>query len=509
MSLLHGSQAWCIYVLSVWLVVAQQSSDAQCISEECRPVAAAALLQTGTAALSKHSVAAENDRVGSEAEKQLAEYTRLKQAIAQNSESAGIMKKIDEALDGGLDSGSQKVNKSSETLARKSAQTQESSVETARNVDDVFKAQASAVQNLDDVFREQAAPLVKAAISSPKHRAPAGLSLVEVGAAPVHRSKQSHKKPARDLTETSEDEGSEEVEMASSEGEDSDTDAAEGEGQSKDEESDESEESNGGSADGSTDDAEEETEVGSTADAEEETEAGSADDAEEEAEDSGNDETEGVEYLETPQDELKQAKKSSLMAMRTLLEADTQPLDEDGFAEIADLRSNNQMERFVKRLASDMDLSIVDPGGLKGMVPFFSGQKATQSFVALQEELLDTAQRDDGWLSVSDAPERLSTSLMHYKKKKKARRESVLLQTEQSQKQAKPTPVHSSLLGTAASIVHKVPDLAAVFLGSRTIILLCMVGLVLCLFSLDERKRTGGKGKEYEDPLNMSPEPPQ
>lgn len=77
---------------------------------------------------------------------------------------------------------------------------------------------------------------------------------------------------------------------------------------------------------------------------------------------------------------------------------DMEELNEKGYLSVVRQRSNAKMTNFVKRLAADMSLEIVDPGGLNGMVPFYSGQKAKQSFSALQAELLSTARLGRGWL---------------------------------------------------------------------------------------------------------------
>jgi hypothetical protein len=183
-------------------------------------------------------------------------------------------------------------------------------------------------------------------------------------------------------------------------------------------------------------------------------------------------------------------KKISLMAVMDILEADRAALNEDGYASIASQRSNRKMERFVRRIATDLGLVITDEGGLKGLVPYYSGQTDTQSFSALQLELLTAAEQPDSWI------------------KEKEKHEDNLSETDVADTKAGAQPV--SLLGQASTIVHKarhkVPDLAMALLGSRTIFIIIVGALILALFCLDEGKRTAQHG--FEDPLNLSPEPP-
>jgi len=248
---------------------------------------------------------------------------------------------------------------------------------------------------------------------------------------------------------------------------------------------------------------------------EEEDEESSAEDAaggESEDAEEGDSESENADSIDAEESDDSEAesaaakkarRKLSLMAVVDVMKADRAPLNENGYLDIVEARSNRRMERFVERLASEMSLVVVDVGGLKGMVPFYSGQKATQSLEALQAELLSTARMTDGWL----------------KKTGRSRpvHDHILLQTDAVESQAADVEMSSnassagpvSMLAMSAVVraVHKVPDIAVGLIGSRTIVLLCTVGLLLCLFCIDERKRKG-KGLNYEDLLNLSPEPP-
>jgi hypothetical protein len=74
-------------------------------------------------------------------------------------------------------------------------------------------------------------------------------------------------------------------------------------------------------------------------------------------------------------------------------------LDEDGFNAVSSLKDTLEMAPFIKRLAEDMlDMAPVKDAGFNGLVPFYSGEKAHGSFLALQEELVKESTKSDGWL---------------------------------------------------------------------------------------------------------------
>jgi hypothetical protein len=62
-------------------------------------------------------------------------------------------------------------------------------------------------------------------------------------------------------------------------------------------------------------------------------------------------------------------------------------LDEKGYKGVAKLKNQKQMETFIKRIIDDRGLYLVDEGALKGIVPYYSGAKATQTFKALNDEI--------------------------------------------------------------------------------------------------------------------------
>merc|ERR1719359_1488399 len=83
----------------------------------------------------------------------------------------------------------------------------------------------------------------------------------------------------------------------------------------------------------------------------------------------------------------------------------TAPLNERGYKGVAKLRSQKQMEIYVRRLVASQGLYVVDDGALKGMVPYYSGAKATQSFKALTTEIEKAEKKKKhSWVSSTYKP---------------------------------------------------------------------------------------------------------
>lgn len=73
-------------------------------------------------------------------------------------------------------------------------------------------------------------------------------------------------------------------------------------------------------------------------------------------------------------------------------------LSEQGYAAVATLKDNTQMEKFVRRVAERMNLAITNEGGLEGMVPYYSGEASTQSFGQMVAEMKKNSQSSPRWL---------------------------------------------------------------------------------------------------------------
>lgn len=222
----------------------------------------------------------------------------------------------------------------------------------------------------------------------------------------------------------------------------------------------------------------------------------------------------------------------SLMEVMDLVKVDREPLNEKGYLGVAGLRSDRKMERFVSRLAGEMKLHIVDVGGLKGTVPYYSGRKATQSFAALKTELLHASKMRDGWLVRHGLHHKARKRTTHAlpllevtKKRKQRRTKGNLLQTSgaitkktksratRARKRGRESSEDDdgqdvSLLSFASTkalkAVHEVPDVVVGLFGSRAIIVICSIVVLSFLFCVDDKKAY----TECEDPLDTSPTPP-
>jgi hypothetical protein len=81
----------------------------------------------------------------------------------------------------------------------------------------------------------------------------------------------------------------------------------------------------------------------------------------------------------------------------------TAPLNSEGYVMVANARDARQMESFMLRLISGMDLHVRDHGGLLGVIPFYDGEKSFQSFDSMKEELLRTIKYQNGWVTAQGA----------------------------------------------------------------------------------------------------------
>lgn len=79
----------------------------------------------------------------------------------------------------------------------------------------------------------------------------------------------------------------------------------------------------------------------------------------------------------------------------------TAPLDEPGYQSVAALKSDDEMEMYVRRVIDAYDSKIIRQAGLMSIIPWFSGTKTVQSFEKLQETLLYAvlAKKPNPWLA--------------------------------------------------------------------------------------------------------------
>jgi len=74
------------------------------------------------------------------------------------------------------------------------------------------------------------------------------------------------------------------------------------------------------------------------------------------------------------------------------------PLSKVGYFAVAKLKSQEEMTEFTRRLVSDMGFNIINEGMLGGLVEWYSGEKVTQSFDALQSEIGRISKKQDTWI---------------------------------------------------------------------------------------------------------------
>mmetsp|Transcript_86003 Transcript_86003/g.151906 ORF Transcript_86003/g.151906 Transcript_86003/m.151906 type:complete len:253 (+) Transcript_86003:91-849(+) len=79
------------------------------------------------------------------------------------------------------------------------------------------------------------------------------------------------------------------------------------------------------------------------------------------------------------------------------------PLNNAGYVTVANTRDPQQMKAYVLRLVNAMGLQVRDHAGLLGVIPFYDGEKAIQSFASLKDELLRTMKYKKGWVTAQSA----------------------------------------------------------------------------------------------------------
>jgi len=414
---------------------------------------------------------------------QLEQYAKLKQTLAQSKESALIMNNIDKALDGKRDSAAALAN-------------------DVQTLDDVLKIQDSLPAQVADA----------GTLAHPKNELNPEMSLLEQSA--TTRTKNAPDAAIEGyISEIADADKVNKGDVAPA----ADTDGNISEAASSNLKS-----------------AGYETEAVHAAAADVQSMLEAADEGEAEVQSApevDDDDAESEEPGDEEAAEEKKAQKLSMLSLRDALEISREPLDEDGYLDVAGLRNNKKMELFVERLCAEMGFVITDPGGLKGMVPYYSGRKSTQSFEILQKELRSTVGSSEAWLmkprhkrihkggmmeEKADVGARHRHHHPHRRAKdaksgKGAKGEKDAALVEEDAETADATNASQvSLLGIASTRVaraaHKVPDVALALFGSRNVFFVITIALAACLFCLDERNRT--RNPKYEDLLNMSPEPP-
>mmetsp|Transcript_72420 Transcript_72420/g.132586 ORF Transcript_72420/g.132586 Transcript_72420/m.132586 type:complete len:515 (-) Transcript_72420:150-1694(-) len=80
----------------------------------------------------------------------------------------------------------------------------------------------------------------------------------------------------------------------------------------------------------------------------------------------------------------------------------TAPLNQDGYLQVAELKSSSQMAVFIQRIINRLGFTVKNKYGLQGIVPWFNGENATQSYRALQREIQNTAMTPGQWVTADE-----------------------------------------------------------------------------------------------------------
>jgi len=76
---------------------------------------------------------------------------------------------------------------------------------------------------------------------------------------------------------------------------------------------------------------------------------------------------------------------------------DTAALNFVGYVQVAAMRSDAEMKRFVRRICKDAKIEVVDEGGFEGMVRYYSGTDNFQSYDGLINEVKSAANAPHSW----------------------------------------------------------------------------------------------------------------
>jgi hypothetical protein len=76
---------------------------------------------------------------------------------------------------------------------------------------------------------------------------------------------------------------------------------------------------------------------------------------------------------------------------------DTAKLGFVGYVQVAAMRNDSEMKKFVRRVCKDMGVNVVDEGGFEGMVKYYSGTDNFQSYERLQSEIKSAANAPHSW----------------------------------------------------------------------------------------------------------------
>jgi hypothetical protein len=91
----------------------------------------------------------------------------------------------------------------------------------------------------------------------------------------------------------------------------------------------------------------------------------------------------------------------------------TASLDEAGYSSVLALRSNIEMEVFMRRALERLDVKIVNEAAFKASVPWFSGESGSSNYGDLKGKFLNLLEAPDAWVMDSSGSKSLTTDRAH------------------------------------------------------------------------------------------------
>jgi hypothetical protein len=96
-------------------------------------------------------------------------------------------------------------------------------------------------------------------------------------------------------------------------------------------------------------------------------------------------------------------RKTAVLLQERSISGRTAPLNERGYQSVATLKNNDAMKEFVRRAVADLGFHVANSGGLAGIVPFYSGERSTQSFAKLRADLVSAVRSRQPWVASGKA----------------------------------------------------------------------------------------------------------
>jgi len=82
----------------------------------------------------------------------------------------------------------------------------------------------------------------------------------------------------------------------------------------------------------------------------------------------------------------------------------TAPLNDQGYNFVAAIGSNLEMAAFARRVAKNLNLEVKEEKGLKGLAPYYSGDRSRHDFPTLAAELKHLSEKPGSWIVPGPKP---------------------------------------------------------------------------------------------------------